>query len=95
MAAKKRTRPGDLTTQVLIEIRDEVRRTNEQLDVTNKRLGALERRQNETEIRLATELTAVAKAVIQVRDLLREDLLLSPRIDDHEKRLTTLERKLG
>jgi hypothetical protein len=96
MAAKKR-RSGtlDLTTQVLIEIRDEVRRTNESLAQTNERLGTLERRQTETEVRLATEITALAKAVIDVRDLLREDRVLKPRLDDYEKRLAALERKVG
>jgi hypothetical protein len=58
-------------TQVLIEIRDEVRRTNERLGQTNERLSGLERRQTETEVRLATELVAVARAVNDVRDLLR------------------------
>ena len=118
MAAKKR-RP-DLTTRVLIEIRDEVRRTNERLDQTNRRLdgtnerlmqmgdrldarldqtngrlAALERRQTETEIRLATELVAVTHAVNGVRDLLRDNLQLHPRLDDHEQRLTALENERG
>jgi len=52
--------------QILREIRDEVRatngrldQTNECLDETNERLGRLERRVTETEIRLASELTAL------------------------------------
>ena len=93
MAAKKRG-PA-LTTRVLIEIRDEVRRTNGRLEQTNERLAALEHRQSETEIRLATELVAVTHAVNGVCDLLRANLQLHPRLDDHEQRLATLERKVG
>ena len=73
------------TLQVLREIRDQLRDTNARLDQTNARLDgtnqrlerpeggveALQRRQSESEVRLATELVAVAKAVQEVRDLLR------------------------
>ena len=41
----------------------------------------------ETEIRPATEVVAVAHAVNEVRDLLREQPDLRPRVDDHERRL--------
>ncbi len=87
MASKKRGGPS-LSTRVLIQIRDEVRTTNE-------RLSALERRQTETEVRLASELVAVARAVTDVRDLLRDDLALRHRVDDHEQRLAELERKVS
>jgi len=66
------------TLQVLREIRDQLRDTNARIDGTNQRLErpeggveALQRRQSESEVRLATELVAVAKAVQEVRDLLR------------------------
>jgi len=96
MASKKKNGgPLDLTTQVLIEIRDEVRRTNDRLDQTNERLSQIDHRQAETEIRLATELVAVARAVGEVRDLLREERILAPRVDDHEKRLAALEQTVG
>jgi hypothetical protein len=79
-----------LRTQVLIEILNELRRTNERLEQTNERLeqtnerlSSLERRQTEMEARLATELVAVARAVTDVRDLLREDRRLAPVVDDH------------
>jgi hypothetical protein len=94
MASRKKNGSIDLTTQVLIEIRDEVRRTNERLGQTNERLSGLERRQSETEVRLATELVAVARAVNDVRDLLRAEHQLAPRVDDHEQRLAALERKI-
>ena len=74
----------DLTTEILIQIRDEIRKTNERLDSTNERLDStnerldstnerlerLEARQTETELRLATELVAVASAVRELKDAL-------------------------
>jgi hypothetical protein len=52
-------------------------------------------RQTGTEVRLATELVAVAGAVREVRDLLREDRGLRDRVDDHERRLSAVERGAG
>lgn len=74
--------PIDLTVEILKSIRDEVRGTNTRLDQTNTRfdqmnvlldqtndrLEGLEHRQTETELRLATEIVAVAHAVREVRD---------------------------
>lgn len=62
----------DLTLLVLREIRDHLKGTNERLDGVVERLDAVEKRQTETETRLATELLAVSRAVIEVRDLLRD-----------------------
>ncbi len=42
----------------------------------------LERRQTETEVRLATEIVGVAFAVNEVRDLLKESRLDRDRRDD-------------
>lgn len=106
MGARKKI---DLTTRVLMDIRDATRQTTEQLGKTNERLeslerrqtegnerlAALERRQTEAELRLATEVTAVAYAVGEVRDLLRESLRLTPRLENHEQRIASLERKVG
>lgn len=90
---------SDLDTQILIEIRDEIRQTNGRLDQTVgrldqtvERLDRLERRQVATEVRLATELTAVAGAVNELRDALIEDRRFAIRIDDHERRIAALER---
>lgn len=60
--------PKDLTTEVLIQIRDEIKRTNERLERTNERLERIEKRQTESEVRLATELVAVAGAVHELRE---------------------------
>lgn len=97
----------DLSIEILKQIRDAVTTTNVRLDETNARLGAtnerldgtnanmaaLARRQTEMELRLATEIIAVASAVNGVRDLLRERLDDRQRVDDHERRIGALERE--
>ena len=70
------TKPS-ATRQVLREIRDELRQTNE-------RLSGVERRQTETETRLATELVAVARLVGEVRDV-----SLAARSTSKKRRLCT------
>jgi uncharacterized protein YoxC len=92
----------DLTLEVLKGIRAEltalrsdvnerIGQTNERLDQTNERLDRLGRRQQETEVRLATELAEVVSAVGQVQDLLRSNLTLRDQVSDHEKRIALLE----
>lgn len=90
------------TLQVLLQIRDELKGTNARLDATNTRLDAVEdavaglgKRQTEMEVRLATELISVANAVQGVRDLLRDRLDDRKRVDDLERRMETIERKVG
>lgn len=90
---------ADRTTQILIEIRDEIRatnaridQTNSRLDQTNGRLDRLERRQVEGEIRTSTALVDVVGAIHEVRDALLEDRQLRATVADHEQRLQALER---
>jgi chromosome segregation ATPase len=68
---------------------------NGRLDGTNQGLDRLERRQTETEARLATEIVAVVSAVHEVRDLLREDRALRDKVDDHERRIAAIETRAG
>src|SRR5271163_5255373 len=56
------------------------------------RVERVERRQTETEMRLATELVGVAGAVREVRDLLRDELALRDRVEDHERRIAAIEK---
>jgi TolA-binding protein len=91
-----------LTITILKEIRDEIRKTNERveqtnerLDQTNQRLAGLERRQTESEVRLATEIIGVAAAVRDLSDLLRADRTLRAKVDEHDQRIHALERKVG
>ena len=85
----------DLNTEILKSIRDELRDTRHELGTriseTNERLDRLEKRQTQTEIRLATELTEVAKLIGSLRDAILEDRQLRARVDDHEARIRTLE----
>ena len=92
----------DLTTEILIEIRDELKSTREELkttreqlssriDQTNLRLEQVERRQTQTEVRLATELIGVATAVNQLKDLLIADRDLRQKVEEHDRRIAVLE----
>jgi hypothetical protein len=80
---------------VLIEIRDEVRKTNQRLDETNERmtegLDRLERRQVETEVRLSTGLVEVIGALQEVRDAVLDERRLFEQVSDHERRIAALE----
>jgi hypothetical protein len=93
---------ADLTTEILIDIRDEIRatrtdlssridQTNQRLDQTNQRLDRLGRRQVDAEIRLSTEVVALTGAVKDLRDTLLEDRDLRDKVVDHEQRIRTLE----
>ena len=98
--------PTDRTIEILEDIREEAHKTNERIQQTNDRLdglqaevrsglGELRDRLTATEVRLATELVGVAGAVREVRDLLHEDRALRDRVDDHERRLSAVERRTG
>ena len=86
-------RKESATLKVLREIRDELKGTNVRLDRVESGVAAVENRQTETEVRLATELVAVARAVGEVRDLLRDGLAIRAQVDDHERRLSALEKR--
>ncbi len=98
--------PNNITIEILKDIRDGIRTTNlrldqtrtelsERLDQTNERIDRLERRQVESETRIATELIAVAGAVNGLREDLREERALRQRVDDHERRIQAIERRAG
>ena len=54
-----------------------------------------ERRQTEADVRVSTELVAVAGAVREVRDAVLQDRALRSRVDDHERRLAAVETRVG
>ncbi len=94
----------DAAVEILREIRDELKvtradlagridETNARIDETNTRLGRVERRQIDAELRISTELVAVAGAVRDLRDVLLEDRKLRDQVSDHERRLAALERR--
>jgi chromosome segregation ATPase len=59
------------------------------------RMDRLEHRQTEADLRVATELVALAGVVREVRDAYREERALSHRVDDHERRLSDVEKRVG
>ena len=85
----------DLTTEILIQIRDEMKATREQvssrIDQTNIRLERVERAQTESEVRLATEIINVVSAVNQLKELIIADRDLRQRVDEHDRRIAALE----
>lgn len=87
--------PTDLTTEILIQIRDELKSTREELssriDQTNSRLERVERRQTESEVRLASELVNVVSAVNQLKDLIVADRDLRRKVEEHDRRIALLE----
>jgi hypothetical protein len=85
--------PTELTIEILKGIRDGVHTLNGRVDETNSRLGRLERRQVDADVRVSTLLTGVASAVDDMRDLFREDRGLRARVDDLERRMGDVERR--
>jgi hypothetical protein len=93
--------PGKVspTLRVLQEIREELRNQREEIrelrvelrqhkEVTDGRFIAME-------TRLSAEILQVVGAIHEVRDLLRDTLVLGPRVDDHERRIRALESRGG
>ena len=92
--------PTDITNEILKNIHAEMRGMREDVgglrgDVRemSARIERIERRQVEADIRLSTEIVGVVGVMQDVRDLLREDLRVRPRLEDHERRITELEKK--
>jgi len=78
-----------------VDVTQRIDATNARIDATNARLDGVERRQVESEVRLATEIVAVAGAVRELRDVLRVERSIRERVDDHERRLVAIERHGG
>ena len=76
----------------LASVRAELR---EGLAGVTERMDRIEGRQTEAELRVATELVAVAGAVREMRDAFREERALRHRVDDHERRLSDVEKRVG
>jgi len=68
--------------------------TNARLEQSNARLDRLDKRQTESEIRLTTELVAVAHAVDSLKELLAQRLDLLKQVNGHELRISALEERL-
>ncbi len=91
-----RTELQDVRTELhdgLQSVREEVQGVREEVQGLGTRVDRLERRQTEGEIRVSTELVAIAGVMREVRDELREDRALRVRVDDHERRLRAIENE--
>jgi predicted nucleic acid-binding Zn-ribbon protein len=96
--------PTDITIEILKDIRselhdglqsvrDEIQGVREEVQGVREEVRDVRRRQTEGEIRVATELVAIAGVMREVRDELREDRALRARVDDHERRLRAIEKQ--
>jgi len=92
-------KPTDITIEILKSIRDELHDglTGVRADLAGvtERMDRLEPRQTEADLRIATQLVAIAGAVRETRDAYREDRALSHRVDDHARRLSDVEKRVG
>ena len=87
--------PTDITIEILKSIRDELGGVRQELVGIAGRMDRVEHRQTEAELRVATELVAISGVVREMRDAYREERALSHRVDDHERRLSEMERRVG
>lgn len=76
------------------EIRDELRTHREILAEHTERFDRMERRQTESELRIATELVGVANVLRDVKGLLETRLDVRDRVVVLERRLDDLERRV-
>jgi hypothetical protein len=85
-------KPINLTTEILKGIREEGRKTNERIDLTNSRLDSLSslvdqmreelsRRIVESEIRTSTAITDLAGTVRELVSFLKHTNDLRPRVE--------------
>ena len=100
--------PTDITIEILTGIREQGRLTHEAITQTNARLdevrgdlgevkeglSTVARRVVESEIRTATAITDMHGTLRDVRDLLREQLDLRPRVERCEKEIGDLRRRI-
>jgi len=95
----------DITIEILKGIREEGRLTHEAVQETNARLDAtraelkddlsqLARRVVESEIRTTTAIVDMHGTLRDVRDLLREQLDLRPRVERCEREIGELRRQI-
>jgi chromosome condensin MukBEF ATPase and DNA-binding subunit MukB len=77
------------------ELHDGLTGVRADLAGVTERMDRLERRQTEADLRIVTELVAIAGAVRETRDAYREERALRHRVDDHERRLADVEKRVG
>jgi len=99
----------DLTIRVLIEIRDEIRSTNQRVDRTNERVDHLSTRVDhmstriddmgqrivESELRTSTAITELTGTIRDVHSLLVDRLDLRDRVERCERDIDELKHRVG
>ncbi len=96
----------DLTIRVLIEIRDEIRSTNQRVDRTNERVDRLSEqltgriddlgvRMVESELRTSTAITELHGTMRNVHTLLVDRLDLRDRVERCERDIDELKRRVS
>ena len=99
-------KPTNLNTEILKGIREEGRKTNERIDVTNSKLNSLEnhvdqlrdelsRRIVESEIRTSTAIADLAGNVRELTSFLKQTNDLRPRVEQCEDDIQSIKRRLG
>jgi hypothetical protein len=86
--------PTDITIEILKDIRTQLGQMNERIEGTNDRLDALHRRVVESEIRMATAMTDLAGTVRDMAGTIRASNELGPRVENCERELLDLKRRL-
>jgi acetyl-CoA carboxylase alpha subunit len=89
--------PTDLTVKILIQIRDELAKTNARIEGVAEKVERLERRSVENELRLTTAVTELRETLRELPRAMVSELRAwaSPTLANHEERLAALERKAG
>src|SRR5262245_41805396 len=89
---------SDITVEILKDIRDEIRSTNQRLDSANQRLDSTNQRLDRVETTLTTRLGAVETALLdlaeQQRFVVRYTKAMAERDSRLEVRLTSLETRV-
>lgn len=80
----------ELTTKVLIQIRDELRAVREGQAEVKEQLAAVHHHMTEMDIRLSTEIVALRGAIDRVPEVIRKHVGV---LANHERRINTLEGK--
>lgn len=93
----------DITHEILLSIRDEIRGTNQRVDETNQRIDrlderltgridSLDRRLTGTDIRLGTAIVAMEGTLNDIAHMLRTNLDLKSRVERVEADVAELKR---
>lgn len=91
-------KPTDLTLEVLKEIRDDARlfraEVNQKFDEVGQKFEEVGARIVDSELRTATEITALRGTLHEVRDELRASFDLRPRVEHCEREILDIKSRL-